>query len=131
MRSSPTSTSSPRRPLPRNEPAISVDTKKRSSSATSGTAAKSINPRVSRKGPRPRLQDPELGRASPYGVYDIGDNKGWVSVGMDHDTGSFAVNAIPPVVGNHGQASLSENQDLADQRRWRRQAMEQAQALEV
>jgi hypothetical protein len=37
---------------------------------------------------------PELGRAAPYGVYDIGDNTGWVSVGMDHDTGSFAVNAI-------------------------------------
>ncbi len=37
---------------------------------------------------------PELGRASPYGVYDIGDNRGWVSVGMDHDTASFAVNAI-------------------------------------
>ena len=37
---------------------------------------------------------PELGRASPYGVYDIGDNRDWVSVGMDHDTASFAVNAI-------------------------------------
>ena len=38
--------------------------------------------------------DPKLGRAVPYGVYDVGDNKGWVSVGMDHDTSAFAVNAI-------------------------------------
>jgi len=37
---------------------------------------------------------PELGRAAPHGVYDIGDNVGWVSVGIDHDTASFAVNAI-------------------------------------
>jgi len=32
--------------------------------------------------------------AAPYGVYDIGDNAGWVSVGINHDTASFAVNAI-------------------------------------
>jgi hypothetical protein len=38
--------------------------------------------------------DPKLGRAIPYGVYDIADNKGWVSVGTDHDTASFAVHAI-------------------------------------
>jgi len=38
--------------------------------------------------------DPELGRAVPYGVYDIGSNTGWVSVGSDHDTAAFAVNAI-------------------------------------
>ncbi len=37
---------------------------------------------------------PELGRASPYGVYDIAGNTGWVSVGIDHDTASFAVHAI-------------------------------------
>src|SRR6202035_1026385 len=36
---------------------------------------------------------PELGRAAPYGVYDIADNAGWVSLGIDHDTASFAVNA--------------------------------------
>lgn len=35
--------------------------------------------------------DPQLGKAIPYGVYDIGQNTGWVSVGQDHDTASFAV----------------------------------------
>ena len=35
--------------------------------------------------------DPALGKAIPYGVYDIGANTGWVSVGSDHDTAAFAV----------------------------------------
>ena len=38
--------------------------------------------------------DPALGRAAPYGVYDIAQNAGWVSVGMDHDTATFAVETI-------------------------------------
>ena len=38
--------------------------------------------------------DPELGRATPYGIYDLGHNSGWVSVGMDHDTAEFAVETI-------------------------------------
>jgi hypothetical protein len=33
--------------------------------------------------------DKELGRANPHGVYDLANNAGWVSVGMDHDTASF------------------------------------------
>jgi hypothetical protein len=33
---------------------------------------------------------PELGRAAPYGIYDLAQNTGWVSVGIDHDTASFA-----------------------------------------
>ena len=38
--------------------------------------------------------DKALGRANPYGVYDVGSNTGWVSVGTDHDTASFAVETI-------------------------------------
>ena len=37
---------------------------------------------------------PELGKAAPYGVYDIAQNLGWVSVGIDHDTSAFAVETI-------------------------------------
>ena len=37
---------------------------------------------------------PELGRANPYGVYDLSQNAGWVSVGSDHDTAAFAVSTI-------------------------------------
>ena len=38
--------------------------------------------------------DKELGKAVPYGVYDLGRNAGWVSVGVDHDTAEFAVESI-------------------------------------
>ncbi len=38
--------------------------------------------------------DPQLGKAIPYGIYDIGQNTGWVSVGQDHDTASFAVASL-------------------------------------
>jgi hypothetical protein len=38
--------------------------------------------------------DPQLGKAIPYGVYDIGANAGWVSVGTDHETAAFAVNTL-------------------------------------
>ena len=37
---------------------------------------------------------PELGRANPYGVYDLARNEGWVNVGTDHDTSAFAVESI-------------------------------------
>ena len=37
---------------------------------------------------------PELGRAAPYGVYDVTRNAGWVSVGVDHDTAAFAAQSI-------------------------------------
>ncbi len=81
--------------LAADEPAISVDTKKKELVGDFKNGGKEYEPKGQPE--KVRVHDfkiPELGRASPYGVYDIGDNKGWVSVGMDHDTGSFAVNAI-------------------------------------
>ena len=38
--------------------------------------------------------DPTLGKAIPYGVYDLGRNTGWVGVGTDHDTAAFAVQTL-------------------------------------
>jgi hypothetical protein len=38
--------------------------------------------------------DKEMGKAIPYGVFDVNENKGWVSVGIDHDTAHFAAEAI-------------------------------------
>ena len=38
--------------------------------------------------------DRELGRAVPYGIYDVAANTGWVNVGTDHDTAAFAVESI-------------------------------------
>ena len=40
------------------------------------------------------FQDPALGKAIPYGVYDVTNNQGWVSVGIDHDTAKFAAETI-------------------------------------
>jgi hypothetical protein len=48
--------------------------------------------------------DPELGKAIPYGIYDVAANTGWVSVGADHDTSAFAVETLRrswTTVGRH------------------------------
>jgi len=76
-------------------PAISVDTKKKELVGAFRNAGRDWRPNGSPE--EVRVHDfviPELGRAAPYGVYDIAANAGWVSVGIDHDTGAFAVNAI-------------------------------------
>ena len=81
--------------LAANQPAISVDTKKKELVGNFKNAGREYRPKGQ---PEPvQVHDfviPQLGRAAPYGVYDISDNTGWVSVGIDHDTASFAVNAI-------------------------------------
>jgi hypothetical protein len=81
--------------LAAGEPAISVDTKKKELVGDFKNGGREYRPKGQ---PEPvRVHDfliPELGRAAPYGVYDIADNAGWVSLGIDHDTASFAVNAI-------------------------------------
>ena len=77
------------------EPAISVDTKKKELVGDFKNAGQEWRPQGSPE--EVRVHDfviPELGRAVPYGVYDIAGNTGWVSVGIDHDTAAFAVNAI-------------------------------------
>ncbi len=40
------------------------------------------------------FKDKELGKAIPYGIYDLASDEGWVQVGIDHDTAQFAVNSI-------------------------------------
>jgi hypothetical protein len=55
---------------------------------------------------------PELGRAAPYGVYDLAQNSGWVSVGVDHDTASFAVETIRRWWYAMGQEKYQQAQQL-------------------
>ena len=81
--------------LAANQPAISVDTKKKELVGDFKNGGREYRPKGQPE--KVRVHDfriPELGRAVPYGVYDIADNAGWVSVGINHDTASFAVNAI-------------------------------------
>lgn len=77
------------------QPAISVDTKKKELVGDFKNGGRELRPKGD---PEPvRVHDfkiPELGRAVPYGVYDIAANDGWVSVGIDHDTAAFAVESI-------------------------------------
>lgn len=81
--------------LAAGQPAISVDTKKKELVGDFKNNGREYRPKGDPE--KVRVHDfviPELGRAAPYGVYDIADNTGWVSVGIDHDTASFAVNSI-------------------------------------
>ncbi|MGH9044206.1 MAG: ISAzo13 family transposase [Acidimicrobiales bacterium] len=77
------------------EPVISVDTKKKEVTGQLKNGGREYQP----KGSPERVDvhdfpDPEVGKAIPYGVYDIGSNEGFVSVGDDHDTAAFAVATI-------------------------------------
>src|SRR4051812_12383426 len=77
------------------EPVISVDTKKKELVGDFKNAGREWRPKGSPE--QVRVHDfliKELGRAVPYGVYDLATNAGWVSVGVDHDTAAFAVQAI-------------------------------------
>ena len=81
--------------LAAGEPVISVDTKKKELVGEYSNAGKEYQP----KGEPVRTLvhdfiDPDMGKAIPYGVYDMGANEGWVSVGEDADTAAFAVATI-------------------------------------
>jgi Rhodopirellula transposase DDE domain len=81
--------------LKRGEPVISVDTKKKELVGDFKNAGREWQPKGEPE--RVRVHDfkiPELGKVAPSGVYDLGRNVGWVSVGVDHDTAAFAVETI-------------------------------------
>lgn len=76
-------------------PVISVDTKKKELVGEFKNAGRELRPKGDPE--KVRVHDfvvPELGKANPYGVYDLAHNIGWVSVGIDHDTATFAVETI-------------------------------------
>ncbi|GLX11020.1 UNVERIFIED_ORG: transposase [Microbispora rosea subsp. rosea] len=79
------------------EPVISVDTKKREQLGRLPHPGREWRP----KGDPIEVEDhsffftgPDVDQAIPYGIYDIGANTGWVNVGIDHDTSTFAVASI-------------------------------------
>jgi transposase len=81
--------------LGRHQPVISVDTKKKELVGDFKNNGKELRPRGNPEPVRVHdFVDPACGRATPYGIYDLGRNHGWVSVGMDHDTAEFAVETI-------------------------------------
>jgi len=81
--------------LGRHQPVISVDTKKKELVGDFKNGGRELRPKGQPELVRVHdFLDPELGRATPYGIYDLGRNSGWVSVGMDRDTAEFAVETI-------------------------------------
>jgi len=76
-------------------PAISVDTKKKELVGDFKNGGQELRPKGQPEEVRVHdFVDPKLGRANPYGVYDLANNEAWVSVGIDHDTGEFAVATV-------------------------------------
>ncbi|HEY7617048.1 MAG TPA: ISAzo13 family transposase [Terriglobales bacterium] len=79
----------------RREPAISVDTKKKEPLGNLKNPGRTYHPKGKPREVKTHdFPDPDLGKAVPYGVYDIGENQAGVSVGVSHDTAQFAVAAI-------------------------------------
>jgi hypothetical protein len=79
----------------RGLPVISVDTKKKELVGDFANAGREWQPKGSPEPVRVHdFLDDMLGKVIPYGIYDVGRNVGWVSVGVDHDTPTFAVRSI-------------------------------------
>jgi len=79
----------------KGQPAISIDTKKKELVGEYRNGGREYQP----AGQPEKVQvhdfpDPRVGKAIPYGVYDLSANQGWVSVGVDHDTSEFAAESV-------------------------------------
>jgi transposase len=99
--------------LRRNQPVISVDTKKKE------LVGRYKNPGEEWRGKRNPIQvlshdfpDPKVPKAVPYGVYDIGKNAGWVNVGISSDTAEFAVESIRQWWRKMGKRKYGEIKNL-------------------
>jgi hypothetical protein len=97
----------------RGQPAVSVDTKKKELVGEFKNAGREWQPRG-----RPErvnvhdFPDEDLGRAIPYGVYDLAADEGWVSVGTDHDTARFAAASIRRWWQEMGQGRFPRAREL-------------------
>lgn len=102
-----------RQRLSRGQPSVSVDTKKKELLGDFKNAGREWHPH--NQPPEVRVhdfQDRTLGKAIPYGVYDLLNNQGWVSVGIDHDTAEFAANSIQRWWKRMGCRRFAHAQDL-------------------
>ena len=74
--------------------------------------------------------DKKLGKAIPYGVYDLASNEGWVSVGIDHDTAEFAAASIRRWWNEMGRSGFPRADQVADHRGRRRQQQQPQSTVE-
>lgn len=76
-------------------PALSVDAKKKELVGNYKNAGRELRPAGQPENVAVHdFVDAELGKAAPYGVFDLAENEAWVSVGVNHDTAEFAVNTL-------------------------------------
>jgi len=95
--------------LAAGEPAVSVDAKKKELVGDFKNPGREWHPQGEAE--EVRVYDfpiKGLGRATPYGVYDLGRNTGWVNVGIDHDTAAFAVQSIRSFWNEVGRAQYPQ-----------------------
>jgi len=96
-----------------NQPAISVDTWKKENIGEYKNPGREYRPKK-----RPRevkghdFPDKKLGKVIPYGIYDLKQNKGWVSIGINNDTAEFAVNTIRTWYYEVGRVAYPEMKSL-------------------
>ena len=96
-----------------SDPVISVDTKKKELIGDFKNGGREWQPQGQPETVRVHdFVDPELGKVAPYGVYDLTNNAGWVSVGIDHDTAEFAVESIRRWWCEMGEASYPQARRL-------------------
>ena len=99
--------------LKAGQPAISVDAKKKELVGNFKNGGREWRPQGQPSEVNVHdFPDPELGKAIPYGVYDLARNQGWVSVGIDHDTAAFAVSTIRRWWREMGRKSYPQAQSL-------------------
>jgi hypothetical protein len=101
------------RSLLKDQPAISVDTKKKELVGDFKNGGREWRPQGEPEAVRVHdFLDKTLGKAIPYGVYDMVNNQGWVSVGIDHDTAQFATNSIRRWWREMGEARFPKAKEL-------------------
>ena len=90
------------------DPVVSVDTKKKELVGDFANGGREWRPRGEPERVRVHdFKDAELGKAIPYGVYDLSADAGWVSVGVDHDTAAFAAETLRRWWRNMGAAAYA------------------------
>jgi hypothetical protein len=97
----------------RSQPVISVDTKKKELIGDFKNGGREWRPAGQPEVVRVHdFVDRDLGKAIPYGVYDLATNQGWVSVGIDHDTAAFAVQTVRRWWEQMGRPTYSQASEL-------------------
>jgi Rhodopirellula transposase DDE domain len=97
----------------RGQPVISVDTKKKELVGNFKNGGREWQPQDEPQEVATHdFPDKKLGKAIPYGIYDLTRNEGWVSVGIDHDTAEFAAQSIEAWWHRMGQEAYPEATQL-------------------